>query len=276
MMYYSTLAGLKIGPSHPVRIMGVINISPESFYQGSISDKKHLAYRVKQMEEEGADIIDVGAMSTAPYLKTRILEMEEADRLTWAVRIIRKSTKLPISIDTSRYLPAIAGLTAGADILNDIHGLRSDQRLISLLPSFEGLILMAHPTKHQPSASPISTVKALLKKSIQLALKKISPRKIVLDPGIGFFRDQRMVWWKWDISVLSHLRKLTVLRKPLLVGVSRKSFIGQLLGGQPAEKRLAGSLAATFYAIQNGAHIIRTHDVKETKDIICMQRVLES
>jgi dihydropteroate synthase len=166
----------------------------------------------------------------------------------------------------------LAGLKAGADILNDIHGLNRDQRLVSLLPRFHGLILMAYPTTNNLKGTPIMCVRKILQRRLVTAKNHIDPQRIAIDPGIGFFRNQRGPWWKWDISILNHLTALKSLKRPLLVGVSRKSFIGHLLGGKPAEERLAGSLAATAVAIRNGAKIIRTHDIAPTKDLV---RILE-
>lgn len=252
-----------------VKIMGVINVSPESFYAGSIPKTEDaLAKRAVQLTTEGADMIDVGAMSTAPYLETKISATEEADRLGAAVKIIRAKTKLPISIDTSRFEPALAGLQAGATHLNDVTGLNSDAKLLPLLRHFKGVILMAHPSasangKH---LTPIIKVKKILAAAIQKAVKNgVKRSRIIVDPGIGFFRDEALPWWQWDLDIISHLKELGSLKCPLLVGISRKSFIGKLMGGAPPEKRLEGSLAVTRIAVQNSATWVRTHDVKETK-----------
>src|SRR5258708_3997244 len=143
----ASLAGVPVGSGYPVRIMGVINASPESFYQGSVRTSGHDIGRVAaKMQGAGADFIDVGAMSTAPYLDTEISEIEEAKRLYTAVRSIRRHTRIPISADTSRALPAEAALRAGAKILNDVTGLRRDPELRLLAKKFDGVILMAHPS----------------------------------------------------------------------------------------------------------------------------------
>lgn len=267
----ATLAGLNVGDRYPVRIMGVINVSPESFYQGSIASKASaIARKARELTQQGADIIDVGAMSTAPYLKTRIPEHEEAERLSVAVKIIRKNSPLPISIDTSRAHPALAGLRAGATILNDVTGLSGDKNILPLLKKFRGLILMANPVINprlqltRPLPHTLALLRAALKKA---AAAGYPSSRLVIDPGIGFFRDAKIPWWKWDIEVLKNLRGLRRLNLPILIGVSRKSFIGELMGGAKPQERLGGSLAATSVAVWNGAHVIRTHDVKETKDV---------
>lgn len=272
----ANLAGVPLGVNDAVRLMGVINVSPESFFKGSVKNKSSITKAARQMEEEGADFIDVGAMSTAPYLKTQISEKEEAERLSWAVALIRKSCRLPISVDTSRHDAALAGLSAGGDILNDISGLQKDPRLLTLLPRLQGLVVMAFPGAKKSTIRPILQIKNLLQKSVAKTINRIDSNRIAIDPGIGFFRDQHLPWWQWDVSILNDLGELKKLRKPLLVGVSRKSFIGHLLGGKSADERLYGSLAATTVAIRNGAKIIRTHDVAATKDLVRVMEKLAS
>jgi dihydropteroate synthase len=129
---------------------------------------------------------------------------------------------------------------------------------------------MAHPSGgFSKRDQPQRAVKTLLKNALKRALKAgVSPQKIVLDPGIGFFRNQRLSWWKWDLEVLRGLPHLAKLGFPLLVGLSRKSFIGHLMGGVPPEKRLPGSLAATAAAVLKGATLVRTHDVRATRDFL--------
>jgi dihydropteroate synthase len=255
-----------------VKLMGVINVSPESFYKGSVpKNARDLANIARQLTKDGADIIDVGAMSTAPYLKTTISEREEAKRLAWAVAIIRKNSRLPISVDTSRYEPALAGRNAGATLLNDVTGLNGDPKLALIAKKFDGVILMAHPSAlmNDKSPRPISKIKKILTRSIKKAVANgVRRSRIVIDPGIGFFRDKKNPWWKWDVAVLQSLGELKALRCPILIGVSRKSFIGHLLGGLPPEERLAGSLAATLTAAHHGATWVRTHDVKETGQVL--------
>jgi dihydropteroate synthase len=271
----SKLADVLVGPGYPVRIMGVINVSPESFFKKSIpTSKKSLIKIVRQMEKDGADFIDVGAMSSAPYLKTQISEDEEIKRLEWAVKIISKTTSLPISIDSFRARPAMAGLNAGGKILNDITGLKADPKMLQVAKKAHGLILMANPMTTVGQKNPIATTKKILKQDILHATNAgISPSKIVVDPGIGFFRHAKIPWWKWDITTLKELAELKQLGVPLLVGVSRKSFIGEILNIKNPENRLAGSLAATAWAVLNGASIIRTHDVLATKQVI---RILDA
>ncbi len=270
-MSQSILSGVRVGIGAPVRIMGVINASPESFFKGSIHwSKRSIADAARRMQKDGADFIDIGAMSTAPYLKTQISEQEEARRLASAISAARRACSLPISADTSRNIPAKAALEAGATILNDITGLRNDERLLGLLKKFRGLALMAHPLGlKRKTTDPINATIAMLRESLETVTGAGFPlSKTVVDPGIGFFRNAGMTWWKWDATVLRDLNWLRLLPAPLLVGVSRKSFIGEILKEKNPQRRLAGSLAATAAAVINGAAIIRTHDVKETREAV--------
>jgi dihydropteroate synthase len=209
-------------------------------------------------------------MSTAPYLKTAISETEEARRLAWAVRILVRATDAPVSADTSRPGPAEAALQAGARLINDVRGLGFGERMARVAARADGVILMAHPAAARGRValrSPAQAVTSLLKTSVAAALLAgVKRNRIALDPGLCFFRNTAWPWWKWDLETIRALPAFRRLGFPLLVGVSRKSFIGHLLGGKPAEERLSGSLAATAAAILNGAAILRTHDVAATRD----------
>jgi len=264
-----SLAGVPVGRSEPVRILGVINVSPESFFKGSVKTfESSIAAEARRMEKEGADFIDVGAMSTAPYLKTRISETEEARRLTRAVKLIRKACSLPISIDTFRAIPAAEGLEAGAVILNDITGFHGDSALPDLARQAQGVILMAHPSalRKKRLGNPMKNTLRILRSSLAIARRHGVPAAhLVVDPGVGFFRNTAIPWWRWDLEILGGIKQLARLPAPLLLGVSRKSFIGHLSGGVPPEERLEGSLAATAIAVYNGASLIRTHDVAATR-----------
>jgi len=266
----ASLAGLNIGDCAPVRIMGVLNVSPESFYQGSVqTDLERIAETAEAMASAGADIIDIGAMSTAPYLKTHISEQEESERLVRAVEVVSRRVSIPISVDTQRAGPAEAALAAGARIVNDVSGLKHDPTMARLVAaSHAGVVLMAH--ERTPGVgSPIQRLHTALDDSLRLAEQAgIPTTHIVLDPGIGFFRQPEVPWYEWDCIVLRELASLRVFKLPLLVGVSRKSFIGKLLGKQEAKDRLLGSLACAAIAVNNGAHVLRVHDVKETVETV--------
>ena len=273
---YANLAGLEVGDGYPVRIVGAINVSPESFYKGSVAaDEETLRQRAERMAAEGADMLDVGAMSTAPYLETAISEAEEIRRLAWAIGVLQTTAALPISVDTKRSRVALAALDAGAAVVNDVSGFRHDPAMAQAAAKrTQGAILMA--SESSPDApEPILTVWNLLQQSLILSDAAGFPRdRIVLDPGIGFFRKAAMSWEAWDCEIVRRLGELRPLGRPILVGLSRKSFIGKLLGRQDPAERLPGSLAATTVAALNGAHIVRTHDVGPTRDVIRMAEAL--
>lgn len=276
MSVYANLAGLDVGDGYPVRIVGAINVSPESFYKGSVAaDESTLQRRAEQMIGEGADMLDVGAMSTAPYLETAISEDEEIRRLTWAIAALRTTVALPISVDTKRSRVALAALDAGAAVVNDVSGFRHDPAMAQAAAKrAQGAILMA--SESSPDApEPILTVRNLFQQSLILSDAAGFPRdRIVLDPGIGFFRKAALSWEAWDCEIVRRLGELRSLARPILVGLSRKSFIGKLLGRQDPAERLPGSLAATTVAVLNGAHMVRTHDVGPTRDAIRMAEAL--
>lgn len=268
----ANLADLSIGDAAPVRIMAVLNVSPESFYRGSVrTDLDQLAKTAQAMAGAGADIIDLGAMSTAPYLKTWISEDEEADRLAQAVRAVAARVSVPISADTKRATPAAAALAAGARIINDVSGLKNDPTMASIIADADaGVILMASEAT-PGTGTPIDRICAALEESLRLATQAgIANEHIVLDPGIGFFRQPEVSWHEWDCIVLRELATLRRFGLPLLIGVSRKSFIGKILDQPDAADRLIGSLACAAIAVNNGAHVIRAHDVKETVEAVRM------
>ncbi len=276
MTAYANLAGVEVGDGYPVRILGAINVSPESFYKGSVSrGEDELRRQAEQMAAEGADLLDVGGMSTAPYLATEIPEAEEIRRLMWAVGVVRQAVAVPISADTKRSRVALAALDAGAQIINDVSGFRHDPAMAELVARrAQGVILMA--SEVTPGCrDPIPTVCALLKESLKVAWRAgLPPHRAAVDPGIGFFRRAAVSWETWDCEVIRRLGDLRSLDRPVLVGVSRKSFIGKILRKDDPADRLAGSLAATAVAVANGAHLVRTHDVGPTREAVRLAEAL--
>jgi dihydropteroate synthase len=271
----SKLASIDVGEAFPVRIMGILNVSPESFYTGSVAaTEREIAQRGARMIKEGADILDVGGMSTAPYLKTMISPEEESKRVRLAVRTLRRLGKATISVDSTRAKVVSDALKEGAEIVNDVRGL-ADPEVAALVARYKAsLVLMGH-AESPVGRDPIAVISNSLKKGLEAArVSGISKRRIVIDPGIGFFREegggvafsrQRLLpWYEWDSYVLNHLGGLRKLRYPIGLSVSRKSFIGKILDLKKPEQRLAGSLAATALAVANGASLLRTHDVAET------------
>jgi len=250
--------------------MAVLNVSPESFYKDSVQPSlERLAEAAQAMASAGADIIDIGAMSTAPYLKTQISAEEEAQRLIQAIEAVVSRVTIPVSADTQRVQPAQAALAAGARIINDVSGLKHDPAMAALVTrSGAGVVITASEVAPRTGA-PMARIRAALQESLEIAAQAGIPEDhIVLDPGIGFFRQPGIPWDEWDCVVLRELPSLRALGFPLLVGVSRKSFIGKILGQPDPADRLIGSLACAAIAVYNGAHIVRTHDVKETVEAV--------
>ena len=266
-MNRAIVAGVSVGDGLDVAVVGVLNVSPESFYSGSVVvDADRLLQAGEAMARAGAAWLDVGAMSTAPYLEARIPEALEADRLHWAVGLLTTKLDLPVSADVSRVGAARAALEAGARMINDVTGLVGDPGLARLIAEAgAGLVLTAGPAAAPPAGEPVATVHAALQRSLAIARGAgIPDERILLDPGIGFFRGDGVAWPDWDCRVLAGLPALRAFGRPLYLGVSRKSFIGAVAGVADPAERLPGSLAATAAAVLGGAHVIRAHDVAET------------
>jgi len=272
------IGNVRVGGKNPVRIMAILNTSPESFYKKSVNTSKiHIKNTVKQMENQGADFIDVGGMSTAPYLSTLVSEKVESKRILNAIKIIQNFTNLPISVDTCRAKVAQDSLECGVEIINDISGLKYDKKMQDVISKFTpSLILCAYNSKIILGNS-IQTTKKLLKESLKIAKKSNVPsEKIVLDPAIGFFRKTgkgpfftkiKSDWLERDLFVIKNLN-LIKQNYPILISVSNKSFLGEILGKENPSDRLFGSIAAETVSVLNGADIIRTHNVEATKDAI--------
>ena len=272
------IANVGVGGKNPVRIMGILNTSPESFYKKSITTKKNdIKNSIKQMEIEGADFIDIGGMSTAPYLSTIISEKIETRRILDAIKIVQNCSNLPISIDTCRSNVARTALECGVEIINDISGLKFDEKMKDVISEFTpSLILCAYHSK-TISGNDVVLTKKLLRESLNIAKKSHIPsEKIVLDPAVGFFRKTgegqfftkiKSDWVKRDLSIIKNLKSIKQ-KYPILISVSNKSFIGNVLGKENTSDRLFGSIAAEAISVINGANIIRTHNVDATKDAI--------
>jgi dihydropteroate synthase len=273
--YVNKLGNVSVGGSNPVRIMGILNTSPESFYKKSIStSRQRIVDVIHVMEDEGADFIDVGGMSTAPYLSTMVSEKTEANRVVNAIKIIQQKTNLPISVDTCRATVANEVLELGVDIINDVTGLKYDPMMPKIIEKYCPSLILCAYDKKIITGNQLHETKQLLKKSLEIAKSaKIPKTNIVLDPAIGFFRKKgrghfftkiNSDWVKRDLLILKNLNSIKQSR-PILVSVSNKSFIGKILKKENPSARLAGSLTAEAVCVLNGADIIRTHNVAETK-----------
>ena len=272
------IANISVGGQNPVRIMGILNTSPESFYKKSINTtRSKIKNAVIQMENDGADFIDVGGMSTAPYLSTMISEKVESKRVLDAIKIIQNTTNLPISVDTCRSSVAKIALENDVEIINDISGLKYDKNMKDVISKFQpSLILCAYDSKIILGNS-INSTKKLFKSSLKIAKDcHIPDKKIILDPAIGFFRKTgkgkfftkiKTDWVERDLSIIKNLNSFK-MKYPILISVSNKSLIGNLLEKENPSDRLFGSITAEAICVLNGANIIRTHNVKATRDAI--------
>ena len=266
-------------------MIGIINVSPESFYSRSVrTSEQEIAAAAKEMQQAGAHIIDIGAMSTAPYLDTMISAKEEAGRMTRAIKIVRENCDLPVSADTPRAAVAEEAIAAGASAINDVTGLKYDGKMAGVAAEAGVPVIVGAYSKAAATGRIAGTAKAL-KESIAIAKKAgVAADNIIVDPSIGFFRKEGegpfftkmsdMPWYARDIEVLSHLQELAALKKPVCVSVSRKSFIGHLLDLQRAEDRLLPSIVCEAMAALNGASLIRTHNVQETVQALTILQLL--
>lgn len=278
-----------VGDNYPARVMGIINTSPESFYKESIkTSTKEIVETAIEMQNSGADVIDIGSMSTAPYLQTIISIEEEIKRMKQAINIVRKSCNLPISIDTPRSRVAKEAIAFGANAINDITGLKYDKEMADIVSKSNLPVIVGayNRNKSLPKANldKISGTIKLLKESITIAKRAgISDDNIIIDPSIGFFRVdgknpfftemKDVPWYSRDIEVISKLNNIKKLSKPICISVSRKSFIGKLLK-LDTEDRLIPTLVCEVMSTLNGANLIRTHNVRETVQALTMLKLL--
>lgn len=256
----------KYNLSERTHIMGVLNVTPDSFSDGGkfYSLEKAVSQALK-MVEEGADIIDIGGESTRPGSQPVTLE-EEIQRVIPVIETLAKKMQIPISVDTYKSQIVQKALEAGAEMINDISGLRFDSEMAKLAAKYNVPVIVMHikGTPQNMQENPyyenvIKEIKDYFEERINFAdSMEIKEENIILDPGIGFgkrFED--------NLAILKNLKEFKKLERPLLVGLSHKSFIGKILD-LPVEERLEGSLGALAYSIVQGANIARVHDVKES------------
>ena len=260
---------LEIGDNYPTIIIGVLNLSPESFYKGSVYDNaKKLEFVTKSMIKNGAAMLDLGARSTAPWSEKITLE-EEINRMESAMNTVCKiiPDNIILSIDTQYTRVAQRALEISAKfekkiIVNDVSCLKTDPGLGDFVAENNiPIILMA--SKEVPGdLLTTDEIKSEFNKTIEILERKgYDGKKIIIDPGIGRWVDKKTP--EFDLKIIGNLDELRSLNKPILIAISRKSFIGTILNITEPEKRLNGTLSATAIAIYKGAHIIRTHDVNQ-------------
>jgi dihydropteroate synthase len=253
-------------------LMGVLNVTPDSFSDGGLFfDKEKAISHGLKMAEEGADIIDIGGESTRPGSKPLELE-EELRRVIPVIESIAKEVDVPISIDTYKSAVAQRAIGAGAEIINDISGLHFDPGLAQVAAKEDLPLVLMHirgiPETMQKNVhydSLLSEILQSLKDSIQRAESAgIDPGQIVVDPGIGFGKTLGD-----NLLIIKNLFEFRILGKPILLGTSRKTFIGKILNAQVTD-RLEGTLSSIAIGVLNGAHIIRSHDVLQAKKVIAV------
>ena len=251
-------------------VMGILNVTPDSFSDGGkFYDPQRAVQRALQMEREGADIIDIGGESTRPGAEP-VAQEEEIARVVPVIKAIRQRSDVLISVDTYKSAVAREALKAGADMINDISGARFDPEMLSVAKNENCPLIVMHikgtPRNMQKNPQYDDVVEEIFvyfEERIR-ALSEAGIEMIAIDPGIGF--GKRL---SDNLQLLRDLKDFTFLKRPILMGTSRKSFIGAVLKKE-TEQRLFGSLATQLIAVQNGAQIVRVHDVAATKDVLTM------
>lgn len=265
------IGGREFDTEHHCYIMGILNVTPDSFSDGGKFQKMDEAlFRAEEMIGEGADIIDIGGESTRPGYR-KISVQEETDRVIPVIENIKSRFDIVISLDTYKSEVAKAGISAGADMINDIWGLKYDTVMASLIADTGIPCCLMHNRREAIYNSFITDVIRDLRESILLAEKAgIAKEKIILDPGIGFGKT-----YEQNLEMIGALERLHVLGYPLLLGCSRKSVIGLTLN-LPVGERLEGTLVTTTLAVMKGCSFVRIHDVKENVRAVRMAEAIRA
>lgn len=263
------IGGREFDTKHHCYIMGILNVTPDSFSDGGKFQKMDKAlYRVEEMIGEGADIIDVGGESTRPG-HIKISAQEELERVIPVIENIKERFNIPVSLDTYKAETAKAGISAGADLINDIGGLKYDAAMAAVIAGAEIPCCLMHNRGEAVYQSFITDVIEELRESVSLAEKAgIAKEKIILDPGIGFGKTCEQ-----NLEMIGALERLHVLGYPLLLGCSRKSVIGLTLD-LPVSERLEGTLVTTAVAVLKGCAFVRVHDIKENARAVKMAEAI--
>jgi len=261
-----TWSNFSLDFSKKTYIMGILNVTPDSFSDGGLYfDKSEAIRRAIQMVEDGADIIDIGGESTRPGSESITID-EELSRTIPVIEAIAKDIKIPISIDTYKSEVARIALDAGASMVNDISGLRFDPEMAEVVSKYNVPVVIMHIRGRPKDMQQNPVYEALIpeimdyfRAGITIAKQTgISEDKIIIDPGIGFGKTP-----EHNLEIINNLREFTSLEKPILIGPSRKAFIGKILGDASVTARIEGTAAAVAISIMNGANMIRVHDIKE-------------
>jgi dihydropteroate synthase len=254
-------------------LMGILNVTPDSFSDGGeFNNIESALSQARFMLENGVDIIDIGGQSTRPGAKEISVE-EELDRVIPVIKALRQESSLPISIDTTRANVASAAIAAGADIVNDISGATFDLEMLSTVARLQVPIILMHMRGTPETMQQMTEYKDLIGEIYQFFETQIAKAiatgiqrdRLIIDPGIGFAKN-----YQQNIELLKRTKEFCSLKVPILIGTSRKSFIGRLLNRNNPKDRVWGTAATCCAAIANGADILRVHDVAEMSDVIKM------
>ena len=239
-------------------IMGILNVTPDSFSDGGkYNDMDRALRHVEEMMEEGMDILDIGGESTRPGY-TLLSDEEEIHRVVPVIEKVKTEFNIPISLDTYKSAVAKAGLQAGADLINDIWGLKYDENMAGVIADFQVPCCLMHNRNEAVYADYMEDVLKDLKETLDIAEKAgISKEKIILDPGVGFGKT-----YEQNVEIIAKLDRLQELGYPVLLGTSRKSVFGLTLN-LPTDQRVEGTLATSLVGVLKGCSIIRVHDIKE-------------
>ena len=246
-------------------IMGILNVTPDSFSDGGkYNGMEQALSHAQQIIAEGVDLIDVGGESTRPG-HVQISDAEEIARVTPVIEALKKEFNIPVSIDTYKSHVAEAALQAGADLVNDIWGLKYDEKMAGVIAKYHAACCLMHNRKEADYRDFMQDVAADLADTIHLAeAAGIADEKIILDPGVGFGKT-----YENNLEIINCLEELNMFGYPLLLGCSRKSVIGLTLD-LPVTERVEGTLVTTMFGVQKGCMFVRVHDVKENVRTIKM------
>ncbi len=249
--------------------MGILNVTPDSFSDGGRwKDMDKALYRVEEMLGEGMDILDIGGESTRPGY-TQLSEAEESSRVVPVIEAVKNRFDVPVSLDTYKSEVARAGIMAGADMINDIWGLKYDEKMAQVIGENGVACCLMHNRKEAVYEDFIRDVKEDLRECVKLALKAGIPGdKMMLDPGVGFGKT-----YEHNLEIINGLHELTCFALPILLGCSRKSVIGLTLD-LPTDQRLEGTLATTVMGVMKGCSFVRVHDIKENVRAIRMTEAI--
>ena len=250
-------------------VMGILNVTPDSFSDGGKYNTLDQAlFHAQEMVDQGVDIIDVGGESTRPGY-TMISDEEEIQRTVPVVEALKERFEVPISIDTYKSKVAKANIKAGVDLINDIWGLKYDEKMAKVIADAKLPCCLMHNRKEAYYKKFLKEMKADLKESIRLAKEAgIKNKRIILDPGVGFGKT-----YENNLEAIRCLDVLEEMGYPVLLGTSRKSVIGLSLD-LPSEERVEGTLVTTVFGVMQGAAFVRVHDVKENKRAITMAEAI--